>query len=293
MVDTANVSPKVVRDHKVIILTDSAADVPPEMIADLGIEVVDLSVTIGGKTYVGNEITPEELLRQMQTSGEIAKTSLPAPGVFIKAYEAALEKADTVISVHVSSKLSGTYNAACQAAKDFGDRIHVFDSKALSMSEGLQVVEAARLAKTGATADEVMRKLEWVRHNVRQLTGFDSLEYLFKGGRIGKVGAFVGAILNLKVSITVDKNGEFAPVMKSRGDKAAVRDTVKWVAKQLGDYKRAVFAIGYLFNLERAEALKAALEENFDAVEIYIYEAGPAISTHTGPGWGVAFFPVE
>ena len=275
------------------IITDSAADLTDEMIAHYAIDVVDLSVTVGGETFFGNHgIESQELLKRMEENHELPKTSMPSVGAFKAAYERALEKAEKVLSIHISPSLSGTYNAALMAAKDFAGRVEVFDSRTLSMSQGFQALEAARLYKEGLKLPEILEHIKVIRNTVHQLAGFDSLEYLVKGGRIGRASSLMGAMLNLKPSIEVNENGEFIACMKSRGNKGAVKDTVKWIRDRIGNHMRGVFAVGFAFNRDRAESLADAIRENFEPVGgVLIYEAGPVISTHTGPGWGVAFYP--
>lgn len=281
--------------RSVAIVSDSACDIPRALLDALDIKVVDLSFSIGGEKYYGNDALPSmELLKLMEESGELAKTAMPSVGQFIEAYTEALKTADEVVSIHVSHALSGTIESALQAAEKFEGKVHVFDSLALSMSEGLLVMEAARLALAGKTVNAIQSALEPIRARMHQITGFDSIEYLLKGGRIGRAAALVGNILHLKPSITVDRSGAFQPVMNSRGDKGAVRDTIKWIKKQLGDKKQAVFAVGYAFNRERAEALASEIKAHFEPVgDLLIYEAGPVISTHTGPGWGVSFYSAD
>lgn len=282
-----------VTKENLAIITDSAADLTDEMIAHYGIDVIDLSVTIGGETYYGNHgIESADLLKRMEENHELAQTSMPSIGAFKEAYQRALEKADKVLSIHISPSLSGTYNAALMAAKDFEGKVEVFDSRTLSMSQGFQALEAARLHKEGFKLPEILKRIKVIRNTVHQLAGFDSLEYLVKGGRIGRASSLVGSMLNLKPSIEVSENGEFVACMKSRGNKGVVKDTMKWIHDRIGEHRRGVFAVGFAFNRERAEALARAIEEQFEPVGgVLIYEAGPVISTHTGPGWGVAFYP--
>lgn len=281
--------------HELAIITDSAADLTDDMIERYDIGVVDLSVTIGGETFFGNHgIESADLLKRMEENHEIAKTSMPSVGASKQAYECALEKAEKVLSIHISPSLSGTYNAALMAAKEFGDRVVVFDSRTLSMSQGFQAIEAAVLRAQGCTFHDILEKIKTLRENVHQLAGFDTLEYLVKGGRIGRAQSLIGSLLNLKPSIEVDTNGEFIACMKSRGNKGAVKDTIKWIKSRMKGHTKGVFAVGFAFNRDRAEAIAREIKEHFEvAGEVLIYEAGPIISTHTGPGWGVAFYPCE
>lgn len=280
-------------EQTVAILTDSAADIPAELAAEHGIEVVHLSVNIAGKSYVGNELSSKELLKRMHESGEIVTTSLPPIGDFESAYRRLLEKYKHVVSVHVGPSFSGTIESAYVAAKSFPDQVEISNTKSLSMGEGLQAIAAAKLAKAGASLEEVLAHLNEIRPKAHQFTGFDTLEYLHKGGRIGRGAALLGSVLNLKPSIYADRNGEFAPFTRSAGEKGAIRDTMKWISQTLGDKKEAIFAVGYAFHKERAEKVAAAIHERFKPVgDLIIYEAGPAVSTHTGPGWGVSIMEV-
>jgi DegV family protein with EDD domain len=132
-----------------------------------------------------------------------------------------------------------------------------------------------------------------VRDRVRMIVGLDSLDNLARGGRIGRVSAFMGAMLNLKVTLTVDTNGEFQPVARSRGERPALDHTLDWVADKLGSAASAKFAIGYAAQPDRAERLASAIRERFNVEEMVIYAAGSVICAHTGPGWGVTVLPSE
>jgi DegV family protein with EDD domain len=138
-----------------------------------------------------------------------------------------------------------------------------------------------------------MERLARVRERTKLIVGLDSLSNLQKGGRIGRVGAFVGSLLNLKVTFAVGADGAFVPLARSRGDKAAMCHTLDWVAEQMGDATRGRFAVGHAISRERAQWLRDRIAERFTAVELVVYEAGSTICTHTGTGWGVAVLPDE
>lgn len=275
--------------QEVVIVTDSASDIPRELLEQYKIEVVDLSFTISGETYYGNDaMESKELLRRMEKSHELAQTAMPSVGQFEAMYESVLSRANQVFSMHISEKLSGTFESASMAAKKFGDKVHVFDTKNLSLGQGLQVIEAAKMALNKISLDEIKAAAEDIRSRSYQMTGLDTIEYLRRGGRIGAAASLLGSVLKLKPSIHVDKNGAFKPLFKSRGDKGAIRDTLKYVSDIVGE-KKARFAVGYAFNRARADELKEIIMERFNHIgEPLLYEAGPIISTHTGPGWGVS-----
>jgi len=275
------------------VVTDSTADLTAAQAAEHDIAVVPLSVTIGDETFEDGVLSQAEFFERMNAAPQLPTTSQPPVGAFIAAYERALQHADEVVSVHISSKLSGTFEGARQAAERFAGRVHVFDSRNLSWGLGWQVMDAANSAREGLSAASAMERLARVRERTKLIVGLDSLSNLQKGGRIGRVGAFVGSLLNLKVTFTVGADGAFVPLARSRGDKAAMCHTLDWVAEQMGEATRGRFAIGHAISLERAQWLRDQITERFIAAELVVYEAGSTICTHTGTGWGVAVLPDE
>ncbi len=275
------------------IVTDSTADIAPAMAEQHDVMVVPLSVTFGTETLCDGVLTQAEFFARMSTSPQLPTTSQPSVGAFIEAYERALANAEQVLSVHISSKLSGTFESATQAAKQFAGKVHVFDSLNLSWGLGLQVVEAANAAAQGLSLEAVLERLEGARERVRLIVGVDSLDNLARGGRIGKVSSMLGAMLKLKITFTVDSNGEFAPVGRDRGEKAALEHTTAWVAQQMGAVKRGSFAVGHALSGARAEVLAQALRETYQVDSMVVYETGSVIATHTGTGWAIAVLPAQ
>ncbi len=273
------------------VITDSTADIDPEIARAHGITVVPLNVTINDESYSDGVLTQQEFFDRMNSAPSLPTTSQPAIGTFVDAYTRALETNEHVLSVHISEHLSGTIESARAAAERFAGRVHVFDSRSLSWGLGWQVLDAAAAASEGFGPDAALIRLTRLRDRVRLIVGLDSLDNLAKGGRIGKVGAFLGGILNFKVTLTVDAKGEFQPVGRSRGDKAAFTHTLGWIAEQMDGATRGRFAIGHALGRERAEAYATALRERYDVSELVIYETGSVISTHTGTGWGIAVVP--
>jgi DegV family protein with EDD domain len=273
------------------VITDSTADMASDIAEREGITIVPLEVTICGETMSDGTLTQREFFERMNSAKSLPTTSQPSIGTFVQTYEDALQKAESVISVHISSKLSGTFDSARQAAEKFAGKVHVFDSRNLSWGLSWQVIEAARAAAKGLSLPEVLERLEWARVNSKMIVGLDSLDNLARGGRIGRVSAFLGSVLDLKVTFTVDENGSFEPLGRSRGEKAALRYTLEWVDKQVEGVRRARFAVGHALGRERAEALVEQLRARHELAEVVIYEAGSAICTHTGTGWGVALIP--
>ncbi len=289
----AAVSSEGARARTLAVVTDSTADLGPAIAAEHGITVVPLTVAFGDETFPDGLLSQQQFFDRMRSAPKLPTTSQPAIGLFTEAYERALEVADNVLSIHISERLSGTIGSARQAAEQFPGRVHVFDSLNLSWGLGWQVLEAAQAAAEGLGPEAAIARIAHVRDRVRLIVGLDSLDNLARGGRIGKVGAFLGAMLNLKVTLTVDANGEFVPLERSRGEKAALRHTIDWVTQQMGAATSGKFAIGHALSLDRAHALAEEIKARYQVTDLVVYEAGSVICTHTGTGWGLAVVPSE
>ena len=273
--------------RRISIVTDSVADIPRELAEEHDIEVVPLSVSVGGETFTDGTITLADFFRRMATTKELPKTSQPSAGAFAQAFGRALEKSHDVVCITISNRLSGTFESAMQAARSVGERVHVFDSLNLSWGEGYQVVEAAKAAATGASIDEVRAVFERARSAMSMIVGLDTLENLAKGGRIGRVSALVGGMLNLKVMLTVDPNGEFEPVTKSRGATAAMQASIDWLATRVDRSRPAAIGVLHARSADKAAWLEERIRASFTVGELRVIEAGPVIATHTGTGWGL------
>ncbi|MSQ41071.1 MAG: DegV family protein, partial [Dehalococcoidia bacterium] len=183
------------------IVTDSTADLPREVVQRLGITVVPLNLHFSTQVYRdGVDIQAEEFYRRLVTANPLPTTSQPAVGAFVECYQALADTGEPVVSIHVASKLSGTYNSAFQAREQVGTSmfIEVVDSQTASMGLGLIVLAAAEAAAAGASLEEVLHATREAVARTRVLFMVDTLEYLQRGGRIGKAQAFLGSVLNIK-----------------------------------------------------------------------------------------------
>lgn len=284
-------APDITRERRFAVVTDSTADIAPQIAQEHGITVVPLAVTIDGETFVDGVLSQAEFFERMRSAPDLPTTSQPSVGAFTEAYARALETADEVISAHISSKLSGSVEAARIAAEQFAGRVHVFDSRNLSWGLAWQVIDAADAAREGSAVPEALERMARAREQVKMLVGVDSLENLRRGGRIGAVSSLLGSLLNLKITLTVDPDGAFAPLGRSRGEKAALEYTMEWVATQMGSARSGRFAIGHALSEERAHRIADTIRQRWDASELVIYEAGSVIATHTGTVWGVTVWP--
>lgn len=280
------------QSSNIAIITDSTSDLPADVRERYGITVVPLNVTIDGQTLSDGVLTQQEFFDRMNSAPQLPTTSQPSVGAFVETYTEALKQAAEVISIHISSDLSGTVESARAAAEQFAGKVKVFDSRNLSMGLGFQVIEAARAAAEGAGAAAVLERAERARDRVQMIVGLDKLDNLVKGGRVGKVSGLIGGMLNLKVTLTV-KDGVFEPIARTRGGKAALQHTVDWCAERMGERRAGAFCVMHAMAADRVEWLREELASRFDVTESYAVETGSVIAAHTGTGWGVAFLPEE
>ncbi len=274
------------------IVTDSTADLPAEMIQELGITVVPLIVRFGAEALrEGLEITNAEFYHRLTVDPEHPSTSQPSPGEFIEAYQGIADEADEIISIHVSSDLSGTCESATNAAgsDDVGKPVHVVDSRSVSMGLGYLVALAAERARDGVGAEAILSELrDWIQRG-RICFLLDTLEYLKRGGRIGAAQAFLGSLLRVKPVLHV-LGGVVEPLDRARSVRQATDRIVRYIRDEAGDERLAYAAILYSTNEQLGMDIKQRIDAEFDIGRWYVTEIGAVIGAHTGPGAvGVAF----
>ena len=270
---------------KIKIVTDSSITIEPQVVEDLEITIVPLSVMVDGVVYSDADLKEGEFLHLMQSSKNLPKTSQPPVGVFAEIFETLGETADKIISIHMSHALSGTVEAARQGATLANVDVTVIDSSFTDQALKFQVVEAAKLAKEGADFDAILVKIEEVREKTELYIGVSTLENLVKGGRISRVTGLLSSLLNIRVVMQM-KNHELQPIVKGRG----VKTFKKWVndlAEGLKDKKVAEIGISYAGTAELANEMKQILQPCVEKT-ISVLETGSIIQTHTGENaWAV------
>lgn len=265
---------------KIKIVTDSSITIEPELVKEFDITVVPLSVMIDGVLYSDADLKEEgKFLNMMRHSKNLPKTSQPPVGLFAEVYEnLAKDGAEHIVSIHLTHTLSGTIDAARQGANLAGADVTVVDSTFTDQCQKFQVVQAAKLAKKGASLDEVLAKIEEVRQKSELFIGVSTLENLVKGGRIGRVTGLLSSLLNIRVVMEM-KDHVLVPVVKGRG----VKTFNKWLDNFIEHAKeRAVAEIGisYCGTVEMANGFKEKLEVL--GAPIAVLETGSIIQTHTG-----------
>jgi DegV family protein with EDD domain len=265
------------------IVTDSVADIPPQIVRELGITVIPVLVRFGEETYRdGIDMTTDQFYERLVHSKVMPVTSVPSLDSFARTYARLAEETDEIIAIMLSAKLSGIYNAALQSAGlvEGKCRIKVVDSKLAVMAQGFIVIEAARAAQAGASLDEV---LEIVNRNIPRAdmrAALDTLEYLQRGGRIGKAQAFMGSMLKINPIITL-KDGLVEPVNRVHSRAKAIDALYNFAAgyshiDELAVEEAACPGDGDLL-VERLSAV-------FPRERILRSRTTPVIGTHAGPG---------
>ena len=271
---------------KVRIVTDSTADIPKEIVEELGIIVVPLKVSFGTEVYRdGVDITSAAFISRLQSATTLPTTSQPSPGEFVALYEKLIAKGDTIISIHISSKLSGTMQSA-QTAKTVTDsrNIYIVDSKSASLGLGLMVIAAAKAARENKSVHEILSMIKEKVDNSFILFLVETLDYLEKGGRIGKANALLGSLLKIKPILTIDDEGQVIPLEKVRGTSKALLRLSQIVAERINDSKRYSCALVYGDDYTNVINLKEQLLPILHCDNILTNKIGPVITAHTGPG---------
>jgi DegV family protein with EDD domain len=266
------------------IVTDSTADLPLQFAHDLGISVVPLSVIFGDEVFrEGIDISHDLFYDKLIRGRELATTSAPSVGDFLEVYEPLLGETDEIASIHISSKLSATCDNARQAAQilaDRGARIEVIDSEVVSLGLTFATLAAARAARDEGDMEEIKAAVQSTVRRLRIYFMVDTLEFLRRGGRIGRGRAFLGTVLRVKPLLSL-RDGEVHPEERVR-TKVHAMDRLFQIATSYPNIREV--AIGYSSNPQDAHDFKRRLETVMPKVNILVTRVGPVIGAHAGPG---------
>ena len=275
------------------IITDSASDLPNEHIKKHDIKVIPMQIEIDGINYLdGRDITHEAFYEKMRNSNSLPKTSQPSTGSFLKAYRESLDHNSEVLSIHMSSKLSGTFKGALSAAKELDQRIHVFDSLSGTMGTGLMVLHAAKLKNKGYSVSDIIRELESYRDHVHVIGYLDNLENAVRGGRVKPAKRFFVEWMKIK-PITNMVNGNVEVVKALRGKKKTHHYIADEISSYLQNAENHQVYIVHCNAEENAVMLKALISEKIKRSKVHLTTMGPVNSTHVGFGGISACFSPE
>jgi len=270
------------------VVCDSTAYLPAELLAERGIEVVSLYVSIGGEQQKETEIGDYgAFFDRLRASEGGATTSQPSVGDFVAVYEPLLEAGREVVSVHISAGISGTCEAAGQARRRLqdegkgGERIRIYDSRSAAGGMGLCALGAAVAAQAGADGAATVARAERVREELKMWFAIDTLEYLRRGGRIGGASAFIGSALKIKPILTLEE--EITPVERVRTRSRSI-ERLREYARERHESGLDAWVVQHIQDDETAAALADDAREIFGCEPAFVSEIGAVLGAHVGPG---------
>lgn len=284
---------------KVAIVTDSVVSIPEGLIQSLNIHWVPYYIH-RGKEVLRDLVTIQRdaFYKWLPTAQELPKTASPGPGDYVKMYERlADEGVHEIVSIHMTSKGSGAYQAALAAKAMILEimpelRVEVIDTLNVSMCQGWMVIEAARASLDGRSLSDIVSQVKRMMPVTRMIQTADTLKYLYMGGRIGKAKRLLGSLLRIKPLIGME-DGVIVPLGQVRSRKKAYQAMADMVEAAVGTMGKIKVAYVHAAAQEEVEKLKALIEERFTCAESLIAELSPALGVHTGPGTaGLCYFPV-
>ena len=280
------------------IVTDSGIDLSlsPERLAELNISVVPLMVTLEGETYrEGVDIAPDEFYRLLETARRFPSTSQPSVGSFSEVYKRIAATDPDIISIHMSSGLSGTFSAAQAAAKLVPEaKVTHVDTKTLSAAAGWQVEAAARAIKAGWPKEQILSLMESIGNASESIYTLKELKYLIHGGRISHLKGIVASLLNIKPLIGVEKKGgTYIQIGRERTFNQAIKRLVDLIARQHSPGSSLRVQVLHAHNPEGASSLHDLVDERFDCTWLPLGNMSLVLGAHTGPSMvGIAYAPI-
>ncbi len=285
---------------KTAIVTDSTASIPQDLLQELNISTVAYYIHRG--TEVLRDLVTiqrEEFLKWLPTAEKLPQTASPGPGDYLSTYERLIRGgAEQIISIHMTSKGSGAYQAARAAASMMNERlprlrIEVVDTLNVALCQGWITIEAAREAMADLDMDQIMAGIRAMIPETRMLQTADTLKYLYMGGRIGKAVNLVGSMLSLKPLISMQE-GEITALGVARGLNKAYEKMVDLIEAHIKPARKIKIAYVHAGALDQLQILKNKVENRLDCVESFVSELSPALMVHTGPGTsGLCYYPIN
>ncbi|MBJ8151293.1 MULTISPECIES: DegV family protein [Bacillus cereus group] len=277
------------------IITDSAADLPVELLQAYDIDLIPLRVYDEVETEYLDGVTLESVtLLQKMREDAVYKTSLPSLETFQEKFVSYAKEGNPCIYLAFSSELSGTYQSSVvikeEVKETYADLdLEIIDTKCASLGQGLVVLEAAKMAKNGASKEDILNRVAFLMNHMEHIFTVADLQYLVRGGRLSKVAGFIGGLLNIKPILNVEE-GKLVPLEKVRGKKKVLSRIVDIMEERGKDLKGQTIGMTHGDDLETAEALKALITERFGCEVFIVNTIGAAIGAHTGPGVITLFF---
>lgn len=269
------------------LITDSGCDLPDDILSQYEIGLVPLYIIWGREELRDRiDIRPADFYKRLVTDPVHPTTSQPHPGDFKQAIEDAVQKgAEEVVVITISSGMSSTYNSALHAAGMVEVPVHVVDTRANSLTQGFEVLAAARAREAGGSVEDIVAAADRVRQNAVTILHVDTLEYLHRGGRIGRAAKWVGTILNLKPQLYVDhETGRIEPGTRSRSRSQALTKLYDRFFDMLDTSQPLHVGIVHSERNDDAQEMAERIRREYKPVELFISMTSPMMGAHTGPG---------
>ncbi len=277
------------------IVTDGAGDMPPDWPGEYDLHVIPINIHFGERTYLqGVDLSDADFYRLVEEHGVIPKTSQPTPHQFVEFYRRIARPGDTILSIHVTSKLSGTFESALLAAREVADRFRViaFDSGNGSAGLGYMCREAREMARAGATIEQILARLEEIRRSIQIVLTLDNLDYARMSGRVKALQAALASVLNVKAVVEL-RDGILDMAKKVRTRNRALQTVLQMVKARLGGQPLNV-AVVHARDPEAGQRLLAQVREQLQCQHLVMTELSIAVAANLGPGTvGIVAYPAR
>ena len=271
---------------KIAIVTDSAADIPKDLIEKYRIKVVPLYVNFEDKSYLDNgvDITSKQYYEKLKNVKKQPTTSQPTPSDFVKAYNELLKENDSIVSIHISKKMSGTFSSADMARKELSDKdIEVIDSELVHMPLGILVIKAAQLSQEGKSKEEILKAIDDLKQKVTVLFIPSTLKYLIMGGRIGRAKGLIASVLEIRPILTLHM-GEVSQFKTTRRFSQAKNELINSMKTMVKDTGRLMVIVSDSDAKEEGDEMAERIKETFHPKQIMRAEIGAIVGNNVGPG---------
>lgn len=268
------------------LITDGSCDLSQDLIDKSQIEIVDIKVSFGERSYSTRDLTNKQFYEMMKEHSELPKTACPSPSQYIEAFEC---EEDNIIVFCLTSKLSGVYNCALLAKNMYEEehgnkkRIEIIDTTTGSIGQALLISKVADMVSAGKDMNEIVSTIEKMKSELVFYGTLHTLENAIKGGRINPIAGKIIGILNFKAIVHIN-DGIVKPIDKARGEKNSLNKVVQYMRDNIDKEKNKKLAIGHANCVEKALKIKEVLESEYDFEEILVIEVGPAMGTYTSEG---------
>jgi len=282
----------------VSIVTDSVAQVPQELAEELSIGVVPSVLIMNGKEYLdGIDIETQSLYQEMRKKELIIQTTAPPVGFFYRTFEEKLNTGvNSILYIGLTSQLSATFSSAEAAAYMLAEKypnqsIELYDSRTATIAQGFIAIQAAKMAARGESLDDVLICAKDTRSRVGFVASLETLEYLVRGGRIGKIAYMMGSLIKILPIVTIDDNGYVAPLARVRGDHRVLNRIVDTVAQRVDGYRELRLAIMHADAADKVIELEELIRYKLNPSELSYTDFTPVMGAHAGPGViGLAYY---